>query len=61
MSIEHDGSIQPLVTGYDPERARYVIVDSFRSWPTLRMPRRQAVAYIRLAVLLTPIARSTQG
>lgn len=36
-SISHDGYTQPVVTIYDPERDRYVIVDGFHRYTTMRL------------------------
>lgn len=35
-SIKHDGYTQPVVTVYDPERDKYVIVDGFHRYSTMR-------------------------
>lgn len=36
-SISHDGYTQPVVTVYDPENDRYVIVDGFHRYTTMRL------------------------
>lgn len=36
-SIKHDGYTQPVVTVYDPENDRYVIVDGFHRYTTMRL------------------------
>lgn len=36
-SIEHDGYTQPVVTVYDPERDRYVIVDGFHRFTVMQL------------------------
>lgn len=36
-SIKHDGYTQPVVTVYDPESDRYVIVDGFHRYTTMRL------------------------
>lgn len=36
-SISHDGYTQPVVTVYDPEEDRYVIVDGFHRYTTMRL------------------------
>jgi hypothetical protein len=36
-SISHDGYTQPVVTVYDPEADRYVIVDGFHRYTTMRV------------------------
>ena len=36
-SIKHDGYTQPVVTVYDPENDRYVIVDGFHRYTTMRV------------------------
>lgn len=36
-SILHDGYTQPVVTVYDPESDRYVIVDGFHRYTTMRL------------------------
>lgn len=35
-SIEHDGLTQPIVTVYDPEKKKYIIVDGFHRYFTCR-------------------------
>lgn len=37
VSISHDGYTQPVVTIYDAERDRYVIVDGFHRFTTMRL------------------------
>jgi ParB-like chromosome segregation protein Spo0J len=36
-SIKHDGYTQPVVTVYDPETDKYVIVDGFHRYTTMRL------------------------
>jgi len=36
-SIKHDGYTQPVVTVYDPESDKYVIVDGFHRYTTMRL------------------------
>jgi ParB-like chromosome segregation protein Spo0J len=36
-SIEHDGFTQPVVVVYDPERKKYVVVDGFHRYTTVRL------------------------
>jgi ParB-like chromosome segregation protein Spo0J len=38
-SIEHDGYTQPIVTIYDPEKDKYIIVDGFHRYFTCKMKR----------------------
>ena len=45
VSISHDGYTQPVVTVYDAERDKYVIVDGFHRYTTfLQSPELQATA-----------------
>jgi ParB-like chromosome segregation protein Spo0J len=37
VSIDHDGYTQPVVTVYDEERDKYVIVDGFHRYSTMRL------------------------
>ena len=36
-SIEHDGYTQPIVTIYDPEKGKYIIVDGFHRYYVCKM------------------------
>lgn len=37
VSISHDGYTQPIVTMYDKERDKYVIVDGFHRWSIMKL------------------------
>lgn len=37
VSISHDGYTQPVVTVFDPDQGKYVIVDGFHRYTTLRL------------------------
>lgn len=57
-SIKHDGYTQPVVTVYDPENDRYVIVDGFHRYTTMRLNadiRETTGGYLPIVVIDKPI------
>lgn len=57
-SIKHDGYTQPVVTVYDPENDRYVIVDGFHRYTTMRLNqdiRDTTGGYLPIVVIDKPI------
>ena len=57
-SIKHDGYTQPVVTVYDDENDRYVIVDGFHRYTTMRLNsdiRETTGGYLPIVVIDKPI------